>query len=63
MAAALHVPGPLVAPFIAVYIGFKFGLPDAFWTGQNSTDNCVSALRLIGALDRRRALSGGPEGG
>lgn len=60
MAAALHVSGPRLAPFIAIYIGFNFGLPDAFRTGQNSTDNCVSALRLIGALDRRRALARGP---
>jgi hypothetical protein len=55
MAAALHVPAPLLAPFVAIYIGFNFGLPDAFRTGQNSTDNCVSALRLIGALERRQA--------
>jgi sodium:dicarboxylate symporter family protein len=61
MAAALHIPGPLVAPFVAVYIGFNFGLPDAFRTGQNSTDNCVSALHLIGALDRRRASFSGVE--
>ena len=60
MAAALNIPGPLLAPFMAIYVGFNFGLPDAFRTGQNSTDNCVSALRLIGALDRRRALAGDP---
>ena len=48
--AALHLPDPLLAPFIAVFIAFNFGLPDAFRTGLNSTDNCLSALRLLGAL-------------
>jgi Na+/H+-dicarboxylate symporter len=59
IAAARNIPGPLVAPFLAIYVGFNFGLPDAFRTGQNSTDNCVSALRLIGALARRRAPASG----
>ncbi len=60
IAAALHLPDPLVAPFIAIFIGFNFGLPDAFRTGLNSTDNCLSALRLLDALERRGSLTVDP---
>ena len=60
IAAALHLPEPLVAPFIAVFIGFNFGLPDAFRTGLNSTDNCLSALRLLDTLERRGSLTVDP---
>ena len=60
IAAALHLPDPLVAPFIAVFISFNFGLPDAFRTGLNTTDNCLSALRLLDALERRGSLTVDP---
>ena len=60
IAAALHLPDPLLAPFIAVFIAFNFGLPDAFRTGLNSTDNCLSALRLLGALEQRGKLTVDP---
>jgi hypothetical protein len=61
MGAALHAPDPLLAPFIAVYIGFNFGLPDAFRTGLNPTDSCLSARSLLGGLERRGALAVDPE--
>lgn len=59
---ALHIPAHLRPSFIALYIGFNFGLPDSFRSGQNSTDSCVSALQLLGRLTRRRARGAGASG-
>ncbi|WP_437616974.1 cation:dicarboxylase symporter family transporter [Sorangium sp. So ce834] len=60
--AALHIPARLLPSFIALYIGFNFGLPDSFRSGQNSTDSCVSALQLLRTLTRRRARAAGLSG-
>jgi Na+/H+-dicarboxylate symporter len=54
MASVLSVPAELVAPFTAIYIGFNFGLPESFRTGQNSTDNCLIALQLTALEGARR---------
>ena len=44
IAGLLAVPALTIPIFLAVYIGFQFGLPDSFRTGGNQTDNCLYAL-------------------
>ncbi|MBI4534264.1 MAG: cation:dicarboxylase symporter family transporter [Candidatus Melainabacteria bacterium] len=46
MAKLIGISPELTPLFIALYIGFNFGLADAFRSGHNSTDNCLSALML-----------------
>ena len=57
VAMLLGVPPETHAMFITLYIGFNFGLPDSFRTGQNSTDNCLSAL-VLSSLENSRFRSG-----
>ena len=42
----LNVPASLQASYIALYIGFQFGLSDSFRTALNVTDNCLSSVAL-----------------
>ncbi len=55
IARLLSIPPELSSLFIALYVGFNFGLTDAFRSGHNSTDNCLSALMLS---VREKSLAG-----
>ncbi len=46
MMAVLGVPEALQGAFLVTFLGLQVGLPDAFRTGANSTDDCPSLLIL-----------------
>ena len=46
LALLLNIPETILPVYLAVYIGLQIGLPDAFRTGVNSTDDCACAILL-----------------
>jgi hypothetical protein len=55
----LAVPPAVEPVFLAAFVSLQFGLPDAFRSGINSTDNCPAALLVDRRLAERPA---GPPG-
>jgi Na+/H+-dicarboxylate symporter len=51
----LNIPDAMASTFVALYVGFQFGLPDAFRTGNNSTDDCVFGVLLNEVYARKFA--------
>ncbi len=44
----------LLSAFLPLYIGLQVGLADSFRTGNNSTDDCLFALQIQAACEKRR---------
>ena len=43
----------LLSAFLPLYIGLQVGLSDSFRTGSNSTDDCLFALQIERACEKR----------
>lgn len=46
MVVLLEIGEPTATIFLTLYLGLQIGLPDSFRTGNNSTDNCLTSVRL-----------------
>jgi len=53
LAAFLALDGPTLSAFLLLYIGLQVGLSDSFRTGNNSTDDCLFALQIERAREKR----------
>lgn len=53
--ALLGIPEPIAGTFLTLYLGLQIGLPDSFRTGNNSTDNCLTSVRLNQIYNQRYA--------
>ncbi|MEE8372852.1 MAG: cation:dicarboxylase symporter family transporter [Dehalococcoidia bacterium] len=53
LAAFLDLGGPTLSAFLLLYIGLQVGLSDSFRTGNNSTDDCLFALQIEEAREKR----------
>ena len=58
----LNIPEATIPAFLALYLGLQLGLPDSFRTGNNSTDDCVSANLLNEIYIKKYAGEEIPEG-
>ncbi len=55
LATMFNLQEPVLSAFLALYIGLQVGLPDSFRTGNNSTDDCVSAIVLNSVYEKNYA--------
>jgi len=55
MATLLNLSPEVYPIFIAVYVGLQIGLPDSFRTGNNSTDDYVSAIWMNSIYSKKFA--------
>lgn len=53
LAAFLALDGATLSAFLLLYIGLQVGLSDSFRTGNNSTDDCLFALQIEQAREKR----------
>ncbi len=53
LAAFLALDGSTLSAFLLLYIGLQVGLSDSFRTGNNSTDDCLFALQIERAREKR----------
>ena len=53
LAAFLDLGEPTLSAFLLLYIGLQVGLADSFRTGNNSTDDCLFALQIEEAREKR----------
>ena len=53
LAAFLGLGEPALSAFLPLYIGLQVGLSDSFRTGNNSTDDCLFALQIESACEKR----------
>lgn len=53
IATLLNLPPAIFPGFIALYSGLQLGLPDSFRTGNNSTDDSLSAVLLNEVYERK----------
>jgi Na+/H+-dicarboxylate symporter len=53
LAAFLDLDAATLSAFLLLYIGLQVGLSDSFRTGNNSTDDCLFALQIEQAREKR----------
>lgn len=53
MVVLLKIGEPVSTIFLTLYLGLQIGLPDSFRTGNNSTDNCLTSIRLNKIYERK----------